>query len=308
MIKTKFYFTFFMLYALPFCIKAQNIDTDVKQLQSEIVTLSEEVSKLKKSQKEIQASTNKLQAIQKNHLTRILLLEKENNNLQKTIDSVKTNCSTLSKTQREDKEQLTAQIGYTKEEIKINQDLLSNRTIIGFILSILILTIIIVAVFVFLKKLKKEGNSIDEVRKAQDALQIAQIKMQEESIKLDNKLLALIEEQTKNKIIDHQLALKVADEIVHIEHNLSRMDPSIKGYKHIKLGIERIKYNFLANGYEIVDMLGKSYNEGMRIVADFIVDESLPKGAQIIKYIIKPQVNYEGVMIQKAEVTVSQNI
>ena len=100
---------------------------------------------------------------------------------------------------------------------------------------------------------------------------------------------------------------KVADEIVRIETNLSRMDSSVKGYKQLSASVRRIKDNFLANGYEMVDMLGKPYSEGMKVLANFVPDESLKEGEQIITGIIKPQINYNGVMIQAAQITVSQN-
>ena len=167
------------------------------------------------------------------------------------------------------------------------------------------------------RRIKSGTSSIDEVRKAQDALQAAQTKMQEESIKLDNKLIEIAEQQMKASVptsgqgsaaIDHSLALKVADEIVRIELNLSRMDPSIKGYKQLAKAVERIKDNFQANGYEVVDMLGKPYNEGMKVTANFVSDDTLEQGKQVITGIIKPQINYNGKMIQSAQITVSQNI
>ena len=105
---------------------------------------------------------------------------------------------------------------------------------------------------------------------------------------------------------DHSLALKVADEIVLL--NLSRMDASVKGYKQLAKAVERIKNNFQANGYEIIDMLGKPYNEGMKVVANFVPDETLKEGEQIITGVTKPQINYNGKMIQSAQITVSQNI
>ena len=108
--------------------------------------------------------------------------------------------------------------------------------------------------------------------------------------------------------LDHTLALKVADEIVRIETNLSRMDTSVKGYKQLAKAVERIRTNFLANGYEIVEMLGKPYNEGMKVVANFVSDDTLSEGEQKITGIIKPQINYKGKMIQSAQITVSQNL
>ena len=137
--------------------------------------------------------------------------------------------------------------------------------------------------------------------------------MQEESVKLDSKLVELLDKKIEatpalisNEQTDHTLALKVADEIVRIETNLSRMDTSVKGYKQLAKAVERIRTNFLANGYEIVDMLGKSYIQGMKAAVTFVTDDSLESGIQIISKIIKPQINYKQEMIQAAQIEVSQ--
>ena len=55
-------------------------------------------------------------------------------------------------------------------------------------------------------------------------------------------------------------------------------------------------------------MIGKPYNEGMKVIASFVQDEDLNPGEQIISGIVKPQINHNGKMIQAAQVTVSQNI
>lgn len=313
--ETKSYFIFFMLCIVPFCAKVQNIDADIKQLLLEVGTLTKEVSILKDSQQEIQANINELQTIQKSNINRLSEVEEYNYSIQKTIDSIKTDCSMLAKSQKRDNEQLTAQIGETKEKIKINQDLLSNRTNIGSILFVIILIIIITIIIVFLKKFNKGTSSINEVRKTQNKLEQAQKSLQEESVKLDNKLLEVVEQQIKAvsvttnnaTSIDHSLALKVADEIVRIELNLSRMDPSIKGYKQLAKAVQRIKDNFQANGYEIVDMLGKPYVVGMKAAVSFVIDENLSRGEQIITKVIKPQINYQQQMIQAAQIEVSQS-
>ena len=72
--------------------------------------------------------------------------------------------------------------------------------------------------------------------------------------------------------------------------------------------IKQMKDNLLANGYELVDMLGKDYHDGMRVIANFVEDENLPAGKQVITSIIKPQINFNGKMIQSAQIVVSQNI
>lgn len=106
---------------------------------------------------------------------------------------------------------------------------------------------------------------------------------------------------------DHSLALKIADEIVRIENNLNHMDPSVKGYKQLSKAVERIKLNLHANGYEIVNLLGKHYDDGMKITADFVPDDTLAPGEQLITNVIRPLVIYEGKMIQSAQVIVNQN-
>ena len=194
---------------------------------------------------------------------------------------------------------------------------ISNRTLLGIIAIALTLFVALILYIVLRKRISYSENSLTAIKNAQ-------AKLSEESIKLDNQLVELMNKQldvqkqlntsvnktesTSTTEPDHSLALKVADEIVRIEINLSRMDPTIKGYKQLSKAIERMKDNFIANGYELVDMLGKEYNEGMRVFGDFIIDESLPLGSRIITSIKKPQVNYNGQMIQKATITISQNI
>lgn len=135
-------------------------------------------------------------------------------------------------------------------------------------------------------------------------------KLQTNYNKLDERLLDIMHFQplATDEDDSHSFALKVADEVVRIEMNLSKMDKNIKGYKQLAKAVERIKDNFMAQGYEIVDLLGKDYDEGMRVNADFVSDDSLPEGSRVIAAVTKPQINYKGKIIQKAIVTVSQNV
>lgn len=234
--------------------------------------------------------------------------------LQQYCDSLQSQLSALSKKQSDDSALFSQNIQETQGSITATNHAISIRTLWVTAIAVLIVVLIVVVVFFITNRIKHSASSISDVRAAQDALRKAQLKMQEESIALDSKLADIISKQLEGKPspsngdIDHSLALKVADEIVRMELNLSRMDSSIKGHKQLSKAVERIKNNFSANGYEIVDMLGKPYNEGMKVVANFVVDESLKDGEQIISSITKPQVNYNGTMIQAAQITVSQNI
>ncbi len=143
--------------------------------------------------------------------------------------------------------------------------------------------------------------------------------LEEESVKLDNKLVEVLETQLKiqqeatksqpvasNEKADHSLALKVADEIIRIQKNLGRMDESTKGLKQLNSSVQRIQDNFASNGYELVDMLGKEYSEGMKATVNFVQDEDFEAGKRIITRIIKPQVNFKGTMIQTAQIEVTE--
>lgn len=227
------------------------------------------------------------------------------------IDSLQNEIVALAQLQDKDRTSFLKGIEESNISMTAKYKKLDGRTLWGGI--IFLFAILGFTSYLFFRR-RKNALSISEVRKAQDILQTTQIKLQEDSLKLDNQMLALVEQQMKTasqEVVaetDHSLTLKVADEIVRIEMNLSRMDPSVRGYKQLSKAVERIKNNFLANGYEIVDMLGKPYNDGMKLVADFVPDDTLQEGEQVITGITKPQINYNGQMIQSAQVTVSQNL
>jgi hypothetical protein len=104
---------------------------------------------------------------------------------------------------------------------------------------------------------------------------------------------------------DHSLVLKIADELIRIQKNLGSMDESTRGLKQLNASVGRIANNFIANGYELVDMLDKPYKEGLNAAVSFVTSDELPTGRQVITRIIKPQVNYKGEMIQAAQIEVS---
>lgn len=177
-------------------------------------------------------------------------------------------------------------------------------------------TIIIGGIIYWLLMKRISSSKIDvetQIRKTKESLET-------ESVKLDNKLIEVLETQLKiqqettlsqpvnsSEKDDHSLALKVADEIIRIQKNLNRMDEKTKGLKQLNSSVKRIQDNFASNGYELVDMLGKEYNEGMKATVNFVQDEDLAEGKKIITRIIKPQVNFKGTMIQTAQIEVTES-
>ena len=106
--------------------------------------------------------------------------------------------------------------------------------------------------------------------------------------------------------VDHSFAKRVADEIVRITTNLSRMDTNIKGHKPLSASVRKLEKSLNSNGYELENLLNKPYSNGMNLEPVFVVDENLNEGESIITRVIKPQINYKGKLIQAAQVEVSQ--
>ena len=162
---------------------------------------------------------------------------------------------------------------------------------------------------------KRDRSSLWKLHAGYTELRTECSSLRDDAARLNDMLLQLIDIQTSGAAThtdsqqeSHELVLKIADEIVRIETNLSHMDANVRGYRQLARAVERIKANLKANGYEIVDMLGKPYHEGMKVTANFVMDETLAEGEQRITSIIKPQINYCRKMIQAAQITVSQNL
>lgn len=259
-------------------------------------------------------------------------LEKENNFLKSELNTVNSNVVDL-------KQKLTSlegQVETNSSEIKNTNTDLSGKisssetttnqkfTQVGNSLSknslwsiIGILVAIIVSGLVYwlvskrqttdktdlIEKLSKTKSSIEETLISEFG---KQTELMETQIKLVEEQNKSIPASVKETEIDHSLALKVADEITLIERNISLMDPSVKGLKQLARSIAKLKDNLLANGYELPELLGKNYHQGMKvIVSSSIPDENLDAGVEIITKVMKPQVNYKDKMIQTAQIEVS---
>lgn len=306
-----FFITAFIL--LGFAVSTVSAENKSKDIES----LETEVSSLMNRQKHLESEVGTLSSKTSDAEKKISDLSSQDKKLQSVVDSLQGVSNALADAQRANKKELFESIGKTNELALSTESVLSSRTLWGSCGLVILLLAIIATIFAFLKKIKLGTTSIDDVRRAQEALQAAQTKMQEESVKLDNQLLAIVQKQldasvtSANKTTgepDHSLVVKLADEIARIETNLSKMDKSVRGYKQLVQAKDRMINNVRANGYEIISLLGQEYNDGMQFQTRFVPDESLPEGKRIITGMIKMQVNYNGKMIQPAEIVVSQNI
>lgn len=291
--------------------KSTNDNTDkVKALEEKCYVLQN---------KQVKADNNlrKLVERQKEAERKMQVLVKKNEVQRLAIDSLQNECKSLEEAQFTDRENINGKIDATDNNVRTNQDQLQSRTWYGVIVVMVVFVIIGCVVYWVTKRIKSGTSTIGDIRRTQEAIQAVQTKMQEESVKLDNQLLAIVQKQldasvpSANKTTgepDHSLVVKLANEIARIETNLSKMDKSVRGYKQLVQAKDRMINNVRANGYEIISLLGQDYNDGMQFPARFVPDESLPEGKRIITGMIKMQVNYNGKMIQPAEIVVSQNI
>lgn len=300
-----------LLFGLSFnTVKAEDVSKEIKFLKTEVDSLKNQQERLHDEIKTLSLRNIKAER-------QISDMQHENMELSSSVDSLQKECNALVANQKADKSELATSIDETNTMIQTTENMLSLRTLWGMCGLIVLLIAIIGIVVAFLKKFRAGTTSIDNVRKTQELLQATQTKMQEESVKLDNQLLAIVQKQldastsSASKTTgepDHSLVVKLADEIARIETNLSKMDKSVKGYKQLVQAKDRMINNVRANGYEIISLLGQEYNDGMQFQARFVPDESLPEGKRIITGMIKMQVNYNGKMIQPAQIVVSQNI
>ena len=292
------------LYLLLVCLSYFSSSGQIAQedFQKEILPLKQKVQSL-------QSENNKL----KNELNSLKSeIGNTNQKLQSLEQQVTSNTTDIQKTNSELLGKITNTETTTNQKFNEVDNSLSKNSLWSIIG---VLGAIIVSGMVYWIVSKKQSSDKSDVEN-----QISKTKktLEEESIKLDTKLTEVLETQlklvqeeranipaVKSDEIDHSLALKVADEIVRINKNLSNMDEGTKGLKQLSASVKRIEDNFAANGYEMPELLNKPFDPRMKMIANMIEDENLEKGIEIITKIIKPQVNFRGVMIQSAQVEVS---
>src|ERR1017187_3383570 len=199
----------------------------------------------------------------------------------------------------------------TQNQIQNINQTISNRTlywIIG-ILGVALLTMIVF--FVLRSKLSSSTKNLDsQIAKSNEA-------MQNEAIKLDSKLveilqtqLTILKEERKTKAAitnesDHKLPLKVGNEIYRMRQRINTIKSEDKSLIPLSKSLERLEEEFNQGGYEIVDMLNKQFNDGLSVKATFIPSDNLNPGERIITKAIKPQINFNHQAIHWAEIEVS---
>lgn len=266
-------------------------------------TLYQRINALEKSVQNLQTQSKKIQ--QENATLK--------NAFETKIDDI-SNRTSQNTTNIENKTQeLNSRISETDNNVKTKTDnvvdSVKSKTTLGIIAIAIVLLISLLVTWLLHRKgatkietLQQQADKLNEKIVGQFASEMTEMQ------KISTTIGALSQQTNSTPETEQALIKTLADRITFMEMTLYKMDNSIRGHKQLTKSISQMKDNLLANGYELVDMLGKAYNEGMKVTANFIEDENLEEGKQIITGIIKPQINYKGIMIQSAQITVSQNI
>jgi molybdopterin converting factor small subunit len=260
----------------------------------------------------------------------IVQLRQTVGNLQKELKNQKNDFSKKLSAANESIENLQSQIDSQKQTIDVFADSLvikitenaqnaneqiagvsanvSKKTLFG-IIGGMILLLLSVALFVWLYR-KQKTSRADIIGKLEKQKTTIEEQLVKEFAKQAEIMQSLVETlhatslpTTATTEPDHSLALKLADEIILMERNISLMDDNTKGLKQLNRSIGKLKDNLAANGYEIPELLGKPYNEGLKvIVINSNYNEKLQSEEKVISKIVKPQVNYNDKMIQAAQI------
>ena len=277
-------------------ITREDLDKEMKPLTEKIKTLQSENSKQKS---EIGNLNSKL--------------SKANKSIDSLRNQTQVNSNAISQTTKE----LVITIKETgeKNEGRITEVLESlNKNSLYGIIGVLSAILVSGILYWLLSKRQQTDkiDFIDQLSKTKSSIEESLVKEFGKQTELMDTQLHLIEQQKNtlqampNTEPDHSLALKVASEINLIERNINLMDSKTKGLKQLQASVGKLKDNLSANGYEMPELLGKQFHQGMKvIVTSSIPDENLEKGSEIISKILIPQVNYNDKMIQTAQIEVS---
>ena len=233
----------------------------------------------------------------------------------KELDSLRANLQQQTENVKSLADKVGAEISDANQKIDDNvstlSESISSRTRFGAIGILIAIGLLACTYYILRKKISSGATTIDKIRSAQEGLETAQKAMQEESVKLDSKLVELLDRQLTqpqgNVEEDHKLVLSIATEVVRIEQNLAFMDPKTKGVSNLKNRALAIKTTLQSRGYEIPTLIGEIYHEGDNMKPTMELDEELPAGTHIIRRVMKPMVLFKGKLIQAAEVVVAYN-
>jgi peptidoglycan hydrolase CwlO-like protein len=269
------------------------------KIEKEIDGLKTQINSLRSSNSNLNNELNSLES----------QIEKLNVNLDSLNVQVRNNESSINTKSTKLNSRITTTETKTNEKLVKVDETIGKTTlysIIGVLLAIILSGILY---WLLSKRQRTDKTEVEsQLSNAKKSIEEEQIQINTKLAELYNGQMELLRQERKanpSNEIDHSLALKVADEIVKMQMNLAHMDSKIRGHRHLSIAVGNVFDNFKANGYEIIDLLNKPYNDGMNMQATKEPDPSLKEGEQVIRRIIKPEIHFNNKIIQHAQVIVA---
>ena len=274
-----------------------NLKLDISEMELTITNNNDAIEKNKSSILSLKENTKtQFSEINTKHQN---LINKMNSNFETQNDSLNHLNTTISKVKTKTQNQIEG----------IN--LTINKNSLYWLITIFLIALIILLLSLFLKnKISRNNiNLFDQIDKTKKYLD-------NESIKLDSKLIVILENQIKvtkdekNEVteIDHSLPIQVGLEIFRMRKRIKYMPEATKGINALTNALERLEDEFKSNGYDIVDLLNKPFNDGLTVEAKFFPSDELKAGEKIITKVIKPQINYKGILVFQSKIEVTEGI
>jgi hypothetical protein len=176
------------------------------------------------------------------------------------------------------------------------------KTLWFFLILLFLLTIILLISLIWSRKSNEKK------------ITVANQYLGSELNKFDKTLVELFESQLDAMALiknnaplpeNHSIPLKVLTEVHRMKNRISSMPVDVKGLKPLEKAVGRIEETLKDKGYEIIELLNQSYIEGMTVNQEYLFDENLNADERIISKVVKPQINFDGVITQVADVIVS---
>ena len=280
-------------------VQAQDRKVKQAESRSQFAQLSRDMNEMKRSNSELQRTTTQ-QRQQIEALTRQLSTS------QQEITGIRASLQgTDSKVASVDQQ--------TQSQIHGINQTISTRTLYWIIGILVVALLSVFSYFTLRNKLASNARDLDsQITRTKDALEAEAIKLDSKLVEILQTQLSISEVERNNKLvtaseIDHRLPLKVGDEIHRMRKRIAYMPQEVKGLSALSNSLKRLEEEFNDNGYELEELLGTKYVDGMKIEARFVDNPDVPAGEEIITDVLRPRIKYKGQVIQIAKVEVGKS-
>lgn len=292
--------------------------SQLNQLKKQLRTSRGDVGRLNKELTQQQQRHN--QRIQQ--LNAALLAQSEQQNSQITaqnnrIGEVDKKLDDLLQLQQNAQQQTQSTLDSLTQRQQSVIQTLDKRSLAAIVLA---LAIVLLALLGFLRSNKRIArqqtdfsaglhNALNRVNTAEEQMVSADRQLADSLAELLNRLATVPaprkEADEAPSSAEPTLPIKVADEIFRMRKRLAALPTETKGLTPLRKSLERLEAELNEQGYELIDYTGMDFDEGMSLNARVIPADDLESGQRVITKVIKPQINYRGLLNRPADVEVS---